>query len=142
VVQREDRWASNCFFVATCSIGLVSLCACVDSDDFASTGQQQAEKAETIAVRGCNPGYLESDEKERTPTADCARLERNLGNEAELQRCYRAADGDQYTWLDYCNTVPLSLYGSCKNIASDNSQVKRGWCYNYWGSIITFDGAG
>jgi hypothetical protein len=59
------------------------------------------------------------------------------GNPKELRRCYRAADGDQDTWLDYCNTVPLHLYGSCKNIASDNSQVKRGWCDEYWGSIIT-----
>jgi hypothetical protein len=48
------------------------------------------------------------------------------GNPKELKRCYKAADGTQYDWLDYCNTVPWRLYGSCKNIASDRDFGRRG----------------
>jgi hypothetical protein len=59
------------------------------------------------------------------------------GNPDELQRCYTAADGDQNTWLDYCNTVPVNIRRSCREIASDNKQTKRNWCYNYWGEIFT-----
>ena len=59
------------------------------------------------------------------------------GNPAELQRCYKAADGNQNTWLDYCNTVPYEIRRSCRDIASQNRQTKRNWCYNYWGEIIT-----
>jgi hypothetical protein len=44
--------------------------------------------------------------------------------------------GDQDTWLDYCNTLDITLRGSCRNIASDNRQTKRNWCYNYWGKVI------
>lgn len=60
-----------------------------------------------------------------------------LDDDPELERCYRAADGDQYTWLDYCNTVPSNIRRSCRNIASDNRQTKQNWCYNYWGEILT-----
>jgi hypothetical protein len=59
------------------------------------------------------------------------------GNPREHERCYRAADGDQDSWLDYCNTIPPRLRKSCRNIAPDNSQVKRGRCDEYWGSILT-----
>jgi len=55
----------------------------------------------------------------------------------ERKRCHKAADGDQDDWLDYCNTVPPRLRKSCRNIASDNSQVKRGWCDLYWGPGVT-----
>lgn len=56
---------------------------------------------------------------------------------SELERCYQAADGDQDAWLDYCNTVPSNIRRSCRDIASDNRQTKRNWCYNYWGEILT-----
>jgi hypothetical protein len=59
------------------------------------------------------------------------------GDREELERCYKAADGTQDDWLDYCNTVPSNIRRSCRNIASDNRQVERGWCYNYWGEILT-----
>lgn len=59
------------------------------------------------------------------------------GDPEELERCYRAADGTQDDWLDYCNTMPSNIRKGCRNIASDNRQVKRGWCYNYWGEILT-----
>lgn len=62
---------------------------------------------------------------------------RRPGDPEELQRCYVAADGDQDTWLDYCNTVPVRMRRSCREIASANRQTKRNWCYNYWGDIVT-----
>jgi hypothetical protein len=62
---------------------------------------------------------------------------RPKGDPEERKRCHKAADGDQDDWLDYCNTVPPRLRTSCRNIASDNSQVKRGWCDLYWGPGVT-----
>lgn len=59
------------------------------------------------------------------------------GDPDELERCYKAADGTQDDWLDYCNTVSSNIRRSCRNIASDNRQTKRNWCYNYWGDILT-----
>lgn len=62
---------------------------------------------------------------------------RHPGDPEELERCYVAADGNQDTWLDYCNTVPVRMRRSCREIASANRQTKRNWCYNYWGDVLT-----
>lgn len=58
------------------------------------------------------------------------------GNPAEPQRCYRAADGDYDTWIDYCRTVPASIRASCYELGHQSRQKKRGWCDLYWGTII------
>jgi hypothetical protein len=59
------------------------------------------------------------------------------GDPEELERCYIAADGNQDTWLDYCNTIPANMRRSCREIASSSRQKKRNWCYNYWGDVLT-----
>ncbi|HEX2689843.1 MAG TPA: hypothetical protein VHN14_24660 [Kofleriaceae bacterium] len=59
------------------------------------------------------------------------------GDEKELERCYRAAEGDLDTWLDYCNTLRWPISASCRRVGHGNRDAKRGWCYDYWGSILT-----
>lgn len=61
----------------------------------------------------------------------------DLGNPREHKRCYRATDGDYDTWIEYCKTVPRNIRASCYEQGHQSKQSKRGWCDNYWGSIIT-----
>jgi hypothetical protein len=61
----------------------------------------------------------------------------DLGNPRELKRCYRAAKGDYYTWREYCKTIPEKIRPSCYEQGNQSEQIKRGWCDEYWGSIIT-----
>jgi len=48
-----------------------------------------------------------------------------------LQSCLLWARGTMDDWLDFCNLQRLEIRLSCRNIASDNEQTKRNWCYNY-----------
>jgi hypothetical protein len=66
--------------------------------------------------------------------------EADTGNPKELKRCYRAAEGDYYTWRKYCKTVPMSIRPSCYELGNQSEQKRKGWCDEHWGSIITCTG--
>jgi hypothetical protein len=58
------------------------------------------------------------------------------GDKDELRRCLAAADGDLDTWLDYCNTLQWPTRASCRRAGHTRTE-RRGWCFNYWGTVIT-----
>jgi hypothetical protein len=61
----------------------------------------------------------------------------DLGNPRERKRCHRAAEGDYDTWIEYCKSVPWRIRASCYEQGNQSEQRRRGWCDEYWGSIIT-----
>jgi len=64
--------------------------------------------------------------------------EADTGDQKELKRCLRAADGTYEEWIAYCRSVPYRKRATCYGKGVERSkEERRSWCLANWSSIIT-----